>query len=331
MTERETIRQLAKQESARRSETAQQGSREMSNEQTGRLEEQLKQIHDRLDHIERNLILQQPNVIEFTKQVYPHIEAVIQKCETAEQKQLALEKVVGDHEARMLENWQATDEIVERQKTEFTAISERLQGMAVRDLQGYHQEICNNMTVLLAAEKKCEEALAECRGLAQQVGQTYETASTTIEELAETATKHVNEVKDNSAKAIDQARAKFVKTFRRLDTTLWDHPILSLVVVAVMAIGLSAMTALTLNRFTRDREINQSIEASTTATQEALKPLIEKIEKQTQNLDVIYEKSEAFELYLKTLPVNQRDKKRAELIEGAKKQKVAEDVRRRAD
>jgi hypothetical protein len=334
MSERETIRRLAKQESARRSESAQQqGSREMSNEQTGHVEEQLKQIHERLDHIERNLILQQPNVIEFTKQVYPHIEAVIQKCETAEQKQLALEKMLDEHEAHMAENWKATDEIVERQKTEFTAISERLQGMAVRDLQGYHQEICNNMTALLAAEKKCEAALAECRSLVRQVGQTYETASATIEELAETATKHVNEVKDTSAKAIEQARAKFVKTFRRLDTTLWDHPLLGAVMMAILTVCLSAMTVWTLNRFTISRVINESVEASTTATQEALKPFLEKIERQTESLDVTYQQSEAFELYLRSLPTNQRDKRRAELIEGVKRQKqtAAEDARRQAE
>src|SRR3712207_430655 len=106
MGERETIQQLARQESARRSESAQQllGSTVKMNEQTGQLTEQLKQIGARLDHIEKNLILQQPNVVEFTKQVYPHIEAVLTKCETAEQRQAALEKVVVEHEAHMREN-----------------------------------------------------------------------------------------------------------------------------------------------------------------------------------------------------------------------------------
>lgn len=303
----------------------------MTNEQHDQLAEQLKQIQERLDHIEKNLILQQPDVVEFTKTVYPHLEAAAKRCEAVEQKLQSLEKTAEDYKAHMADNWETTDGIIENQKNEFTAISQHFQGLAIRDLQGILQSIRAEMSKVLAAEKKCEETLVECRGLAQQVGQTYETASATIEELAETATKHVNEVKDNSAKAIDHARVKFVKTFRRLDTTLWDHPILSLVVVAVMAIGLSAMTALTLNRFTMDGEINQSIEASTTTTQEALKPLIEKIEKQTQHLDVIYQQSEAFELYLRTLPVNQRDKKLAELIEGAKKQKAAEDDRRQAE
>lgn len=303
----------------------------MSNEQTGGLEEQLKQIHDRLDHIEKNLILQQPDVVEFTKTVYPHLEAAAKRCEAVEQKLQSLEEMAGNYKAHMAENWEATDGIIEKQKDDFAAISQRFQGLATKDLQGILQSIRAESEKVLAAEKKCDEALAECRGLAQQVGQTYETASATIQELAETATKHVNEVRENSAEAIDQARVKFVKTFRRLDTTLWDHPILGLALLAFMAIVLSAMTVSTLNRFTRDGEISQSVEASTTATQEALKPVIEEIEKQTQNLDVIYQQSEAFELYLRTLPENQRDRKRAELIEGAKREKAAEDARRRAD
>jgi hypothetical protein len=305
----------------------------MTNEQHGQLAEQLKQIHTRLDHIEKNLILQQPNVVEFTKQVYPHIEAVIQKCETAEQRQLALEKVVGDHEARMLANWKQTDKVIEDQKTEFAAISQLFQGKATKELQGYHQLIRNDLARLLAVEKKCEEALVECGSLAQQVGQTYETASGTIQELAETATKHVNEVKENSAKAIEQARVKFVKTFRQLDTTLWDHPILGIVMLTILTVGLSAMSVWTINKFTTDWVINESVEASTTATQEALKPFLEKIERQTESLDVTYQQSEAFELYLRSLPANQRDKRRAELIEGVKRQKqpAAEDARRQAE
>jgi flagellar capping protein FliD len=333
MTERETIRQLARQESAKRSESAQQqqGSTGMMNEQHSQLAGQLRQLHERLDHIEKNLILQQPDVLEFTKTAYPYLEAAIRRCEAVEQKLQSLEKMAEDYKAHMADNWETTDGIIENQKNEFTAISQHFQGLATKDLQGILQSIRAELAKVLAAEKKCDEALAECRSLAQQVGQTYETASATIEELAETATKHVNEVKENSAEAIDQARVKFVKTFRRLDTILWDHPILGMALLAFMAIVLSTLTVLTLNTFTSDGEIRQSVEASTTATQEALKPLIEKIEKQTQNLDVIYQQSEAFELYLRTLPAKQRDKKRAELIEGAKMRKVAEDARRRAD
>jgi hypothetical protein len=333
MSERETIRQLARQESARRSESAQQqqGSTGMTNEEYTQLAGQLKQIQGRLDHIEKNLILQQPDVVEFTKTVYPYLEAAAKRCEAVEKKLQTLEKSAEDYKDHMADNWEMTDGIIENQKNDFTAISQRFQGMATKDLQGSLQEIRAEMEKVLEAEKKCDEALAECRSLAQQVGQTYETASATIQELAETATKHVNEVRENSEQAIEQARVKFVKTFRRLDTVLWDHPILGMAMLAFMAIIVSTLTVLTLNRSTRDGEISQSVEASTTATQEALKPLIEKIEKQTQNLDVIYQQSEAFELYLKTLPVNQRDKKRAELIEGAKRQKAAEDTRRRAD
>lgn len=77
--------------------------------------------------------------------------------------------------------------------------------------------------------------------------------------------------------------------------------------------------------------ITQSVEASTATTQETLKPVIEKIEEQTRNLDVIYQQSEAFELYLTTLPANQREKRRAELLEAAKKQKAAREARRQAD
>jgi len=333
MSERETIRRLAKQESARRSESAkqQQGSKGMTNEQHGQLAEQLKQIQERLDHIEKNLILQQPDVVEFTKTVYPHLEAATRRCEAVEQKLQSLEKVAEDYKAHMAENWETTDGIIENQKNEFTAISQRFQGLATKDLQGSLQEIRAEMSKVLAAEAKCEEALAECRSLARQVGQTYETASATIEELAETATKHVNEVKDNSAKAIDQARAKFVKTFRRLDTTLWDHPILVFVMLILMMAVVSAGTTLLTAKFTNEGVITQSDEASTATTQETLKPIIEKIEEQTRNLDVTYQQSVAFELYLTTLPANQREKKRAELLEAAKKQKAARDARRQAD
>jgi hypothetical protein len=333
MSERETIRQLARQESAKRSESAQQqqGSTGMMNEQYSQLAGQLKQLHERLDHIEKNLILQQPDVLEFTKTAYPYLEAAIRRCEAVEQKLQSLEKLVSEYEEHMTENWEATDEIVKQQRTDFAAISERFQGLAIRDLQGCLQQIRAELATVLAAEEKCEETLGECRELARRVGQIYETASGTIQELAETVTGHVNEVRENSEQAIEQARVKFVKTFRRLDTTLWDHPILGMALLAFMTIVLSTLTVLMLNSSTRDGEISQSVEASTTATQQALKPVIEKIEKQTQNLDVIYQQSEAFELYLRTLPVNQRNKKRAELIEGAKRQKAAEDARKQAD
>ena len=305
----------------------------MTNEQHGQLAEQLKQIHTRLDHIEKNLILQQPDVVEFTKTVYPHLEAVTKRCATVEQKMQALEELARQYQAHMAENWATTDGVIEQQKEDFTAISQRFQGMATKELQGTLQSIRAELAKVLAAEKKCDEALAECRSLAQQVGQTYETASGSIQELAETATKHVNEVKESSTKAIEQARTKFVKTFRRLDSTLWDHPFLGLVMLLSLTVGISAMSVWTLNKLTTDRVIDQAVEASTTATQEALKPFLEKIGPQTQSLDVIYQQSEAFERYLRSLPANQRDKKRAELIEGVKSQKqpAAEDARRQAE
>lgn len=305
----------------------------MTSEQHGQLAEQLKQIHTRLDHIEKNLILQQPDVVEFTKTVYPHLEAVTRRCATVEQKMQSLEELARQYEAHMAQNWATTDGVIEQQKEDFTAISQRFQGMATKELQGTLQSIRAELAKVLAAEKKCEEALAECRSLARQVGQTYETASGSIQELAETATKHVNEVKESSAKAIEQARTKFVKTFRQLDSTLWDHPILGVVIMLVLTVGISAMSVWTLNRLTTDRVINESVGASTTATQEALKPFLEKIERQTERLDVTYQQSEAFELYLRSLPANQRSKRRAELIEGVKSQKqpAAENARRQAE
>ena len=335
MTERETIRQLARQESARRSESAQQqeGSIGMTNEEYGQLAEQLKQIQGRLDHIEKNLIIQQPSVFEFTKQLYPHVETVFKKCETAGQRLLALEKMLDEHEAHMAENWKATDEIVERQKTEFTAISERFQGLAIRDLQGCLQQMRADLATVSRAEEKCEETLAECREAARQVLQIYKAASGTIQELAETSIMYINAERERSEEAIEQARVKFVNNFRRLDTTLWQSPLLGLAFTGIVVVLLSTMTVWMLNSFIGEGETRQSIKASTTATQEALKPMIEKIERQTQNLNVIYEQSEAFELYLRSLPANQRDRKRAELIQGAKrqKQKAAEDAHRQAD
>jgi hypothetical protein len=335
MTERETIRQLARQESARRNESAQQqeGSIGMTNEEYGQLAEQLRQIQGRLDHIEKNLIIQQPSVFEITKQLYPHMEAVFEKCETAGQRLLALEKMLDEHETHMAENWKATDQIVERQKTEFTAISERFQGLAIKDLQGCLQQMRADLATALAAEEKCEETLAQCRELARQVLQIYETASGNIQELAVTAASYVNQVRESSEEAIEQARVKFVRTFRRLDTTIWESPLLSLALAGILVVMLSAITGWALNTFTGEREIRQAIKISATATQEAVTPVIEKIQRQTQNLDVIYEQSEAFELYLRSLPANQRDKKRAELIKGAKsqKQKAPEDARKQAD
>jgi hypothetical protein len=165
----------------------------------------------------------------------------------------------------------------------------------------------------------------------QQVGRIYETASATVGELAEASTKHLKEVTEASVKTIDQARAKFVKTFRRLDTTLWDHPILLFAMMVLTTVVLSTGTSMVLSRFTTERTITTAVEASTTATQETLKPVIEKIERQTQSLDVTYQQSQAFEHYLLMLPAGQRDRKRVELIEGAKKQRAAEDGRRRAD
>jgi ABC-type transporter Mla subunit MlaD len=231
----------------------------MMSEEVKQLLEQGSQIHGRLDHIEKNLILQQPNVVEFTKTVYPYLEAAVKRCEAVEQKLQALENMAGQFQAHMAENWAATDEIVEKQKKDFAGISQLFQGKATKELQGTLQSIRAELSKVLAAEKKCEEALAECRGLTKQVGQTYETASATIQELAETATKHVNEVKDNSAKAIDQARAKFVKTFRRLDATLSDHPLLIFAMLILMMAVVSAGATLLTAKFTNEEIITQSV------------------------------------------------------------------------
>ena len=303
----------------------------MTNEQTGQLTEQLGQIQARLEHIEKNLILQQPNVVEFTKQVYPHIEAVVKKCETVEQRQLALGKVVSEHEAHMAENWQATNEIVEKQKTDFAALGQLFQGKATKELQGYHQLIRDDLARLLKAEKSCQESLTECKTLVQQVGQTYETASATVGELAETSRKHLSEVTESSVEAVEQARAKFVKTFRRLDTTLWDHPIIVVVMVILIAAVISGGTSLMMSRFLTEQMVVRAVEASTVTTQEALNPVVEKIERQTRSLDTTFQQSEAFVHYLRTLPANQRDRKRVELLDGAERERAAEDARRRAN
>jgi hypothetical protein len=278
----------------------------------------------RLDNIEKNIIIQQPNVLDFTKQVYPHLEAAMMRCDAVEKNLTALEEMVTDYVTHMEKNWQATDAIVEKQKTDFATISQRFQVMALKDLQGKYQEIHADLGRMLEVERACLEAAEECRVLATQCGQDYMTSSKTIEELAETSKKHLTEIKNKSVEAIKESREKYVQTFRKLTWTVGGQPVMAVLTVLVTVVLLSIGATLLANHTLTERTVEKSVEASTQATRETLKPMMKKIEEQTRSLDETYQQSQAFDYFIETLPARERRNKRDELMTGMRRQKLKE-------
>jgi len=337
MSTRETMRQLARQEAAKTNANANynQESKETKtmSEQMGQILEELKKFNLRLEHVEKNLISQQPNIVEVTKQLYPHVEAVVNRCQATEERQNALEERMQTFEAYLDENLTATQTHLEKQTTGFKTLTEHLHSMTVNEYLGFSQNLAANVNVALRVEKSCQTIVVECRTLAEQCSLGYETTSTTIKELAETSMTHLTKVRDDSARMIEQSRVQFVQTFRRLNMTVGGHPVLAVMTAFFLVVLLSAGVTATMGWTMTGRMITKSSEASALTTQETLKPVLETIEKQTQGWEVLYQQSEAFDYYLNTLPANQRRKKRWELIEGLRQQKLkeAENMRKESD
>jgi hypothetical protein len=337
MTTRETMRQLARQEAAKTNANAnynqQSKETETMSEQFEQILEELKKFNLRLDHVEKNLILQQPNIVEVTKQLYPHVEAVVNRCTETETRQNALDERMLTHEAYLDENLLATKTHLEKQTTDFETLTNLLHAKTVKEYQGFSQKLAANVQVALRVEKSCQAIVLECQTLAQQCNQGYETTSATIKELAETSTTHLTKVRDDSARMIEQSRARFVQMFRRLEMAVGGYPILAAMTVLIMVVFSSAVVTAIMSWKLTNRMIATSAEASAITTQETLKPVLETIEKQTQGWDTLYQQSEAFDYYLTTLPGNQRSKKRWELIEGMRqlKLKQAENMRKESD
>jgi hypothetical protein len=328
MNTRETMKQLARQEAAKTNANANydQESKETEtmSEQLGQILEELKKFNLRLDHVEKNLILQQPNIVEVTKQLYPHVEAVVNKCQETEARQNALEERMLTHEAYLEDKLDATQTQLDKQATAYETLTEHLHAKTVKQYQRFSQNLVANVKVALRVEKSCQTIVLECRTLAQQCSQGYETSNTTIKELVETSTTHLTKVRDDSARTIEQSRVQFVQTFRHLNMTVGGHPVLAVLTAFFLVVLLSAGVTATMGWTMTNRMVAQSAEASALTTQETLKPVLETIEKQTQGWDSLYQQSEAFDYYLNTLPGNQRSRKRWELIEGMRKQKLKE-------
>ena len=337
MSTRETMKQLARQEAAKTNASANynQESKETETmtEQFEQILAELKKFNLRLDHVEKNLILQQPNIVEVTKQLYPHVEAVVNKCQETEARQNALEERMQTFEAYLDENLTETQTHLETQTTKFETLTNQLHGKTVKEYQGFSQNLAANVEIALRAETSCQAIVLECQTLAQQCNLGYEITSTTIKELAEISTTHLTKVRDDSARTIEQSRVRFVQMFRRLEMAVGGYPILAaMIVMSVVVLSSAAVTA-TMSWKLTGRMIATSAEASALTTQETLKPVLETIEKQTQGWDLLYQQSEAFDYYLTTLPGNQRSKKRWELIEGMRqlKLKQAENMRKESN
>jgi hypothetical protein len=337
MTTRENMQHLARQEAAKTNANANynQESKETEtmNEQLGQILEELKKFNLRLEHVEKNLILQQPNIVEVTKQLYPHVEAVVNRCQATETRQNALEERMQTFEAYLDENLTATQTHLEKQTTDFKTLTEHLHSMTVNEYLGFSQTLVANVNVALRAEASCQSIVLECQTLAEQCSQGYETTSTTIKELAETSTAHLTKVRDDSARTIEQSRVRFVQMFRRLDMAVGGYPILAAMIALIVVVFISAGLTATMSWKLTNRMIATSAESSALTTQETLKPVLETIEKQTQGWETLYQQSEAFDYYLTTLPGNQRSKKRWELIEGMRqlKLKQAENMRKESN
>jgi hypothetical protein len=281
--------------------------------------------HEKLDHIEKNLILQQPSVSEFTKQVYPHIEATIKRCEATEERQTKLEELIRQTDAMFADFVSATEEVLAKQQRETNDLFLLTQTKIINDYKGYQQLIHADLENLRQTETSCQSMIAECRKLAEQFSRPYETATEALREMTMTARAQLQETKDLAVSTVEESRMKFLKTFRRLDTTLTSHPLLLLGSVLLTTIVLSLLMSLTMNHLLTERMVSRAVEASVTNTQERLEPVLERIQDQTKSLDQTYQQSENWEYYLSTLPYDQAQKLRwkvqQQVIE--RKQKIA--------
>ncbi len=133
------------------------------------------------------------------------------------------------------------------------------------------------------------------------------------------------ETKDTAMQAMDQSTARFIQTFRKLDGVLTNHPLLMIGCVLLMTIMLSASVNFLMNRWTTQRIIADSVQASEANTQEMLEPIIGKIQEQTKDLDQTYQQSANWEYYISTLPYDQAQRLRWKVQQQAleQKQKVA--------
>jgi hypothetical protein len=282
-------------------------------------------IHEKLDHIEKNLILQQPSVRDFTKQIYPHIEATIKRCETTEERQTKLEELLRQTDSIFADFVAATEETLAKQQKENNDLFLLTQTKIIKEYQGYQQLIHSDLEKLRQTEKSCQEMVAECRKMSEQFNRPYEAASKTLQELTETAKAQLQETKELAMKTVEESRTKFLKTFRRLDTALTAHPLLLFGGILLVTIVLSLLMNLAVNRWMTEKMLSNSIEVSAKTTEESLQPLLETIQEQTKSLNQTYQQSENWEFYLSTLPYDQAQKLRwkvqQQVIE--QKQKIA--------
>jgi len=179
-------------------------------------------LHERLEHIEKNLILQQPKVVEFTKQVYPHIEATIKRCEMTEERQTRLDEMIRQTEISLADFLDTTEETLAKQQKESNELSLLTQTKIINEFRGYQQLIQTDLQNLRYTEKSCQAMVAESRMLAKQFSRPYEMASETLQEMTETARSQLIEAGDLATKTMEESRLKFLKTFHRLDTTVID-------------------------------------------------------------------------------------------------------------
>lgn len=263
-------------------------------------------IYERLDHIERNLIAQQPNIAELTRQLYPHVEATVKRCEDAGQRQSKVEEQISQTEEMLAEYLLAVEDRLAKQQKESDSLFLQTQTRIVNEFRGYQQLIHADLETLRGTEASCREMVEECRRLAEQFGKPYEAASEAITKMAETARTQINETKDTALQTMDQSKAQFVKTFRKLDGALTNHPILLIGCVLLMVGMFSASVNLLMNRWMTQRMVASSIYN----TQETLKPIVEKIQEQTRGLEHTYQQSENWEHYLSTLPYDQAQRLR---------------------
>jgi hypothetical protein len=245
-------------------------------------------------------------VIEFTKQVYPHIEATIKRCEEAAERQSNLEELIRQTEEMLAEYTQTIEQTLARQQKEGNDLFLQTQTRIINEYRGYQQLIHADLETMRGTEASCRKMVEECQRLAEQFGKPYELAGEAITNLAETARTQLFETRDTALQTMDQSKAQFVKTFRKLDGALTNHPILLIGCVLLMVGMFSASVNLLMNRWMTQRMVASSIHN----TQETLKPIVEKIQEQTRGLEQTYQQSENWEHYLSTLPYDQAQRLR---------------------
>jgi methyl-accepting chemotaxis protein len=217
------------------------------------------ELSQQLNHISENLIMQQPDLLEFTRRLYPHLNQAATRAEKIDARLSELESMTEQFIAQVL--GRITGALTKLKEEEQTLIS----------LYTYHQRESNalyqkyrvqleaDLGELKLSAHRCKEMVDNCkamvlesRNLSEQMTSIYQMASSSIDSVASKACEHIESTTESSVKAVEESRQAFLKSFKHLDATLWEHPwvtyTMQILITALVSVILTSIWAFFINK-----------------------------------------------------------------------------------